>query len=252
MLCIIAGEVKHHGICDLPIDKIAALAGVCRTTVQTTLHEVRRLNHITITERPLPGGKHLPNLVEIASPEWRTWITRGPTAHRPIGSKTVNLVSTTKNTDFKKERFAQAEMSKGAIRWETTTTDLPHHPSEARRSKRRQAGGGGGAPPRRPSRPFRRQRCADPAGLCRSRRGQPDRYCEPNTRTISTTPERRSSAEDLDPFVPARELHRGPHHMSAGPAQRCRRCVPLTAIRRGFRPQTPSCSASAPAPKRRA
>jgi len=31
VLAIIAGEVKHHGICDLPIDKIAALAGVCRT-----------------------------------------------------------------------------------------------------------------------------------------------------------------------------------------------------------------------------
>ncbi len=103
VLCIIAGEVKHHGVCDLPIDKIAALAGVCRTTVQTTLHEARRLNHIRITERPVPGRKHLPNLVEIASPEWRTWLKRGPTAHRPIGSKSVNLVSTTKNTDRKEE-----------------------------------------------------------------------------------------------------------------------------------------------------
>ena len=39
VLCIIAGEIKHRGVCDLPIDKIATLAGVCRTTVQTTLHE---------------------------------------------------------------------------------------------------------------------------------------------------------------------------------------------------------------------
>ena len=52
VLCIIAGEIKHHGVCDLPIDKIAALAGVCRTTVQTTLHEARRLAHIRITEAP--------------------------------------------------------------------------------------------------------------------------------------------------------------------------------------------------------
>lgn len=103
VLCIIAGEIKHHGVCDLPIDKIAALAGVCRTTVQTTLHEARRLNHIRITERPVPGRKNLPNLVEIASAEWRTWLKRGPSAHRPIGSKTVNLASTTKNTDRKKE-----------------------------------------------------------------------------------------------------------------------------------------------------
>ncbi|MDP2330415.1 MAG: hypothetical protein Q8M19_06940 [Reyranella sp.] len=115
VLCIIAGEVKHHGECDLPIDKIAALAGVCRTTVQTTLHEARRLNHIRITERPVPGRKHLPNLIEIASAEWRTWLKRGPSAHRPIGSKTLNLVSTTKNTDLNKEEergFAKKEVDR--------------------------------------------------------------------------------------------------------------------------------------------
>jgi hypothetical protein len=33
VLCIVAGEVKRCGVCDFPIDKIAALAGVCRTTV---------------------------------------------------------------------------------------------------------------------------------------------------------------------------------------------------------------------------
>jgi len=104
VLCIIAGEVKHHGTCDLPIDKIAALAGVCRTTVQTTLHEARKLGHIKITERPIPGRKHLPNIVEIISPEWRTWLKRGPTAHRPIGSKSVILVSTTKKASEKDHR----------------------------------------------------------------------------------------------------------------------------------------------------
>lgn len=103
VLCVIAGEIRHHGVCDLPIDKIAALAGVCRTTVQTTLHEARRLNHIRITERPIPGRKHLPNLVEIASPEWRTWLKRGPSAHRQIGSKTANSVSTTKIIDSRKK-----------------------------------------------------------------------------------------------------------------------------------------------------
>jgi hypothetical protein len=103
VLCIIAGEVKHHGVCDLPIDKIAALAGVCRTTVQTTLHEARRLDHIKITERPQRGRKSLPNLVEVISPEWRMWLKRGPSAHRPIGSKTANLVNTTKSQDRRKE-----------------------------------------------------------------------------------------------------------------------------------------------------
>jgi len=107
VLCIIAGEIKRNGICDLPIDKIAALAGVCRTTVQTTLHEARRLYHIKITERPVRGQKNLSNLVRIASPEWCAWVKRAPTAHRPIGFKTLNLVSTTKNTDSRKLRGNQ-------------------------------------------------------------------------------------------------------------------------------------------------
>lgn len=125
VLCIIAGEIKRHGVCDLPIDRIAALAGVCRTTVQTTLHEARRLNHIRITERPVRGRKHLPNLIVIVSSEWRTWIKRGPTAHRPIGSKTVNLVSTTKITDLQNERFAQAEQSKRAWQGVSVATAGP-------------------------------------------------------------------------------------------------------------------------------
>lgn len=103
VLCIVAGEVKRHGVCDLPIDKIGALAGVCRTTVQTTMHEARRLGHIKITERPMPGRKSLPNLVTITSVEWRTWLRRGPSAAHRIGSNPVILASTTKSTSRKKE-----------------------------------------------------------------------------------------------------------------------------------------------------
>jgi hypothetical protein len=83
VLAIVAGEVKHHGTCDLPYDKIAALAGVCRTTVQTTMHEARRLGLINVFERPRPGRKNLTNVIRIVSREWLTWLTRGPTAHRP-------------------------------------------------------------------------------------------------------------------------------------------------------------------------
>lgn len=97
MLCIIAGEVKARGVCALPIDKIAALAGVCRTTVQTAMQMARHLGHLKITARPVAGRKNLPNLVEITSPEWRMWIKRGSPAHRPIGSNPANSVAPTKN-----------------------------------------------------------------------------------------------------------------------------------------------------------
>jgi hypothetical protein len=47
--------------CDFRIDKIVALAGVCRTTVQRTLHEARLLGHLTILERPRRVRKNLTN-----------------------------------------------------------------------------------------------------------------------------------------------------------------------------------------------
>lgn len=106
VLCVIAGEVKRQNICDMPIDKIAALAGVCRTSVQTALHEARRLGHIKITERPQRGRKSLTNIVEIIAEEWLAWIKRAPSEARLIGSNSIygsNLVSPTKNKEKKEE-----------------------------------------------------------------------------------------------------------------------------------------------------
>jgi hypothetical protein len=145
VLAIVCGEVKHHGTCDLPNDKTAALAGVCRTTVQTTIHEARRLGLILVTERPRPGQKNLTNLIRVMSREWLTWLKRGPAAHRPhlaeigadrlkrtpghgvsetgdpgtgqpsldsrIGSNSVKKVSTTKSTDLRKQAAIQGTRS---------------------------------------------------------------------------------------------------------------------------------------------
>jgi hypothetical protein len=61
-LAVIAGEVKHHGVCDLPTDKIAALAGVGRTTVQNAMREAVRLGHIQVERRPIKGRKNDTNL----------------------------------------------------------------------------------------------------------------------------------------------------------------------------------------------
>jgi hypothetical protein len=135
VLAIVAGEVKHHGTCDLPYDKIAALAGVCRTTVQNAMHEARRLGLINVLERPLPGRKNLTNVIRLVSHEWLVWLKRGPTAHRPtahgpaptshpvdaganglappssdagqIGSNSMKMVSTTKSTDLRKEEVVR-------------------------------------------------------------------------------------------------------------------------------------------------
>lgn len=103
-LAIVAGEVKHGGACELPIDQIAALAGVCRTSVQNALHEARRLGLIDITHRPQRGRKNLPNLIVIVSPEWLAWLKRGPTSHRPIGSKRSERSKNLSPTKSQKKR----------------------------------------------------------------------------------------------------------------------------------------------------
>jgi hypothetical protein len=115
-LAIIAGEVKHHGVCDRPNDQIAALAGVSRSTVQNTLRKAKGLGLIKVTARPRPGQKNLPNLVEIVSPAWRAWIKRGPTAHRPIGFKTAKTVCPTKSIDVSSRGSLATEAPQEAVR----------------------------------------------------------------------------------------------------------------------------------------
>jgi hypothetical protein len=86
-LCVVAGEVKRHGICDLSIKEISDRAGVGRTTVQNALHEARRRGHVQVTERPRRGAKSDTNVVTIVSAEWRDWIKRAPSAAHRIGFK---------------------------------------------------------------------------------------------------------------------------------------------------------------------
>jgi hypothetical protein len=115
-LCVLASEVKHHGVCSLSIDEIGDRAGVGRTTVQNAMHEGRRLGHLKITERPVRGQKSLTNLVEIASHEWKIWIERAPSAARRIGS-TFKNASTLKNIDSSKQVACNEKISVAPVPW---------------------------------------------------------------------------------------------------------------------------------------
>jgi hypothetical protein len=58
-LAVIAREVQRAGRCELYIDAIAAMAGVCRAIVQNGVREAARLGLVKVTERRIPGRKSL-------------------------------------------------------------------------------------------------------------------------------------------------------------------------------------------------
>lgn len=82
VLSIIVLEVRERGRCTLPMDAIAARAGVSRTLAKGALRIARSLGLVRVTHRPRPGQKHLPNLIEITDRAWCAWIAARPQTDR--------------------------------------------------------------------------------------------------------------------------------------------------------------------------
>jgi hypothetical protein len=75
VLSVIAREVQRRdGACSLPIDAIAALAGVSRTTAQNSLRQGRHLGLLKVKERRRRGLPSLTNVIKVISPEWASWL----------------------------------------------------------------------------------------------------------------------------------------------------------------------------------
>lgn len=90
-LNIIANVIKEHGICDWPLDKIAAIAGVCRRTVQNAIAAARDAGLFNVQLRPVPGRKNLPNVIRIVNERWISWLKRVRSSfHLAIGCKTMH------------------------------------------------------------------------------------------------------------------------------------------------------------------
>ena len=69
----IADEVRAKGRCDRTLDEIGARGSL--STVRNAMRAAVQLGLVRVTERPQPGRKNLPNVVEVVSPEWRIWMT---------------------------------------------------------------------------------------------------------------------------------------------------------------------------------
>jgi hypothetical protein len=76
-LAVVAREVQKSGRCAFPIDALAALAGVSRSTVKNAVRQAKALGFIEVTERRRAGQPNLTNIIKITAPPWRTWLKIG-------------------------------------------------------------------------------------------------------------------------------------------------------------------------------
>jgi hypothetical protein len=77
VLSVVAVQCRERGQCDWPLDRIAAVAGVCRSLAKRAIRLAQRLGLVSIEERPRPGRKNATNVVRITSADWQTWLHRG-------------------------------------------------------------------------------------------------------------------------------------------------------------------------------
>jgi hypothetical protein len=74
VMSVVKDKYLATGRCELSLDEIAAKAGASRDTAKRALRKAAELNVVSIEHRPVPGRKHLPNLVHIISMEWRAFL----------------------------------------------------------------------------------------------------------------------------------------------------------------------------------
>jgi hypothetical protein len=127
VLALVAAEVARRKDCRLSIENMAAVAGVCRSTVKNAIREARQLGLLTVEERQITGFRNDTNVTRIISPEWLAWIrlarkgdasrhapSRREGHHAPTsqggGVKTVTTTST-EVLDLRKTRPAEPQKS---------------------------------------------------------------------------------------------------------------------------------------------
>lgn len=76
-LAVIARAVQKAGQCLLPLDALAALAGVCRTSAQNAVRAAERLGLVQRIERRHRGDRSDTNILRIVSAEWLAWLQHG-------------------------------------------------------------------------------------------------------------------------------------------------------------------------------
>jgi hypothetical protein len=76
-LAVVARQCQRVHSCDWFMDRIAAIAGVSRTTVRNAIRQAQALGLIHITERRQTAWRSDSNVLRIVSAEWLAWLGLG-------------------------------------------------------------------------------------------------------------------------------------------------------------------------------
>lgn len=122
VLSIVASEVQRCGRCEWPIDKIAALAGCSRTTVQNALRQASRLMLLNVSERRFRGRPSGYNVIKIVDAAWSAWLRLGG---RGGGFRKLNSTDTSLQIRSKKRHWAGFDQGGNLLDLSQSATGKP-------------------------------------------------------------------------------------------------------------------------------
>lgn len=135
-LVIVAMNTNSSGVCCLPLDAIAAMAGCSRSSVKSALKVAEDKGFLKRTKRWVARCKNLPSLIRIISQEWLDWLKRRFDRRRRDRGQSAGAAknsATTKNTDISNRgAIASGEavfgIRKGASRYSEPKTTARSSP----------------------------------------------------------------------------------------------------------------------------
>ncbi|MGH1588317.1 hypothetical protein ACRBEV_08035 [Methylobacterium phyllosphaerae] len=77
VLALVAAETVRRKECRRSIENMAAVAGVCRSTVKNADREARWLGLLTVEARQISGFRNDTNVIRVISAPWQAWICLG-------------------------------------------------------------------------------------------------------------------------------------------------------------------------------
>ena len=133
VLSLVAAEVARRKDCRLSIENLAAVTGVCRSTVKNAIREAARLGLLTVEERQITGFRNDTNVLRIVSPEWMAWL------------RLARKGNTAWPTPAQGKGHHGSTFQGGGVKSVTSTpTEVPHlgktRPAEPKKGCRRAAG----------------------------------------------------------------------------------------------------------------